>query len=96
MVRGFIGGAVVALIAMIAFFLATSQMQQTLSDKDAQISALTEQVVQLRAENQRLNSALEKVEAEQERLARQNEQMRHTLATIKATGKVSPSPLPAK
>jgi peptidoglycan hydrolase CwlO-like protein len=92
MVRGFIGGAVVALIAMIAFFLATSQMQQTLSDKDAQISALTQQVVQLQAENQRLKSALEKVEAEQQRLARQNEEMRRTLATIKATGRVSPLP----
>ena len=96
MVRGFIGGAVVALIAMIAFFLATSQMQQTLSDKDAHISDLTQQVVQLQAENQRLNSALEKVEAEQERLARQNEEMRHTLATIRATGKVPPSPTPPK
>lgn len=96
MVRGFIGGAVVALIAMIAFFLATSQMQQTLAGKDAQISALKQQVVQLQAENQQLKSALEKVEAEQERLARQNEEMRRTLATIKATGKVPPSPLPAK
>jgi len=96
MVRGFIGGAVVALIAMIAFFLATSQMQQTLSDKDAQISALTEQVVQLRAESQQLQSSLEMVEAEQERLARQNEEMRRTLASIKATARVPTSPLPAK
>ncbi|MGH7864666.1 MAG: hypothetical protein ACREQB_06730 [Candidatus Binataceae bacterium] len=96
MLRGFIGGAVVALIAMIAFFFATAQMQRTVSDKDAQISALTEQVGQLRAENQQLKSSLDKVEAEQQRLARQNDEMRRTLASIKATGKLPASPLPPK
>ncbi len=96
MMRGFIGGAVVALIAMVAFFMATGEMQQTISDKDSQIGALSKQVAQLVAENERLKSALAKVEAEQERMARQNEEMRRTLATIKATGKVPGSGLPPK
>jgi peptidoglycan hydrolase CwlO-like protein len=96
MMRGLIGGAVVALIAIVAFFMATGEMQQTISDKDSQISALSQQVAQLAAENERLKSALAKVEAEQERLARQNEEMRRTLATIKATGKLPASGLPPK
>jgi peptidoglycan hydrolase CwlO-like protein len=96
MVRAFIGGAIAALIAIIAFIVFLGQTRDLMESKDTQIGSLTAQMRNLETENARLRAALEKVEAEQQRLAAENQEMRRAIATFKATGKFPATPIPPK
>jgi uncharacterized protein YlxW (UPF0749 family) len=96
MARTLIGGVIVALIAALLFFLYAGSYRTRIQAQEQQISQLNDQLIKLQTENEQLKTQLGKVQAEQATLAAQNEEMQRAIATYKATGKMPPTPPPAK
>jgi cell division protein FtsL len=93
MYRYFIGGLVVAIIAVVLGYLWFTQQQMLRARGNEQIAELNQQLSKLQSENAELKSALAKVEAEENRLANENDMLTKTLENARLTGKV-PSELP--
>jgi peptidoglycan hydrolase CwlO-like protein len=96
MARLMVGGLIVAIIAAILFFLYSSSYRTRIEAQAQQISQLNEELLKLQNENEQVKSELAKVQAEQNTIAAQNEEMRKMIASFKATGKLPPNPPPPK
>jgi peptidoglycan hydrolase CwlO-like protein len=91
-----IGGLVVAIIAALLFYFYSSDYRTQIDQQTQQVSQLNDQVLKLQSENEQLKARLSKVQAEQNILAAQNEEMRKGIAEFKATGKMPVIPPPPK
>jgi peptidoglycan hydrolase CwlO-like protein len=96
MAKLLIGGLIVAMIAALLFFLYSGSYRTRNQAQEQQISELNDQVMKLQNENEQLKAELARVQAEETTLAAQNEEMQKAIATFKATGKMPPTPPPAK
>jgi uncharacterized protein YlxW (UPF0749 family) len=93
MLRFFIGALVVAVIAA-AFGWKWNQQEQAEHQREqAQISELSARIGQLQDQNNQLNAALAKVQAEEQRQVTENQLLTKTLEQAKLTGKI-PDKLP--
>jgi cell division protein FtsB len=89
MLRAFIGGLVVAAIAL-AIGFGWYRHERTLQQHQAQqIAELNGQISKLQADNQHLQAALAKLEDEETRLARDNDALRKAMEQAALTGKPS-------
>lgn len=91
-----IGGVVVAIIAALLFYFYSSGYRAQIDQQTQQASQLNDQLLKLQNENEQLKTQLSKVQAEQNILAGQNEEMRKAIAEFKATGKMPVIPPPPK
>ncbi|MGC2494464.1 hypothetical protein [Candidatus Binatus sp.] len=91
-----IGGVVVAIIAALLFYFYSSGYRAQIDQQAQQVSQLNDQLLKLQNENEQLKTQLSKVQAEQNILAAQNEEMRKGIAEFKATGKMPVIPPPPK
>ncbi|MFZ2061847.1 MAG: hypothetical protein WAU82_12605 [Candidatus Binatus sp.] len=91
-----IGGVVVAIIAALLFYFYSSGYRAQIDQQTQQVSQLNDQLLKLQNENEQLKTQLSKVQAEQNILAGQNEEMRKAIAEFKATGKMPVIPPPPK
>ncbi len=90
MPRFFLGGLIVALIAILIGWRWYGQ-ERAIEDRQAgQISDLGAQVGKLTSDNARLNAELSKVQEEETRLTRDNGALRETIEKSRLTGKVPP------
>ena len=96
MARILIGGLVVAIVAALLFFLYSSSYRTRNQAQEQQISELNNQLIKLQSENEQLKAQLGKVQAEETTLTAQNQEMQKAIAIYKATGKMPPTPPPAK
>ncbi len=96
MARILIGGLVVAIIAALLFFLYSGSYRARDQANEQQISELNNQLIKLQSENEQLKAQLAKVQSEETTLTAQNEELSKAIATFKATGKLPPTPPPAK
>ncbi len=93
MYRYFIGGLVVAIIALVIGYLWFSQQQILHARENKRIAELNQELSMLQSENAQLKSALATVEAEENRLAKENDMLAKTLENARLTGRI-PSKLP--
>ena len=93
MYRYLVGAIVVALIAALIGWKWRQQQQADQQREQAQISELSGRVTQLEHQNNQLNAALAKVQAEEQRLVTENDILAKTLAQARLTGKI-PDQLP--
>ncbi len=93
MYRYLVGAIVVALIAALIGWKWRQQKQADQQREQAQISELSGRVTQLEHQNNQLNAALAKVQAEEQRLVTENDILAKTLAQARLTGKI-PDQLP--
>lgn len=93
MYRYLVGAVVVALIAAAIGWKWHQQEQADHQRDQAQISELSGRVGQLQDQNNQLNAALAKVQAEEQRLVTENDLLTKTLEQAKLTGKI-PDKLP--
>jgi len=91
-----IGGVVVAIVAGLLFYFYSGADRAQIDQQTQQISQLNDQLQKLQHENEQLKNQLSKVQAEQNILAAQNEEMRKGIAEFKATGKMPVIPPPPK
>jgi peptidoglycan hydrolase CwlO-like protein len=94
--RLLIGGLVVAIIAALLFYFYSTDYRTQIDQQTQQISQLNDQLLKLQSENEQLKAQFSKVQAEQNILAAQNEEMRKGIAEFKATGKMPVIPPPPK
>jgi len=88
MARLLIGGLIVAIVAALLFFLYSSSYRTRIEEQARQIAQLNAELLKLQSENGQLKTELAKVQAEQNILAAQNEEMRKSIASFNATGKM--------
>lgn len=93
MIRYLIGALVVALIAAALGWKWNRQAQDEHQREQAQISELSSRLGQLQDQNNQLNAALAKVQAEEQRQVTENDLLTKTLEQAKLTGKI-PDKLP--
>lgn len=93
MYRYLVGAIVVALIAALIGWKWHQQEQADQQREQAQISELSGRIKQLEDQNDQLNVALAKVQAEEQRLVTENDILTKTLAQARLTGKI-PDQLP--
>lgn len=93
MYRYLVGAIVVAVIAAAIGWKWYQQAQADHQHDQAQISELSARVGQLQDQNNQLNVALAKVQAEEQRQVTENELLTKTLEQAKLTGKI-PDKLP--
>lgn len=91
--RYLVGAVVVAIIAAAIGWKWYQREQAQHRLEQAQINDLTARVGQLQDQNNQLNSALAKVQAEEQRQVTENELLTKTLQQAKLTGKI-PDKLP--
>ncbi len=91
--RYLVGALVVAIIAAAIGWKWYQREQAQHRLEQAQINDLTARVGQLQDQNNQLNSALAKVQAEEQRQVTENELLTKTLQQAKLTGKI-PDKLP--
>ncbi len=91
--RYLVGAVVVAIIAAAIGWKWYQREQAQHRLEQAQINDLTARVGQLQDQNNQLNSALAKVQAEEQRQVTENELLTKTLQQAKLTGK-TPDKLP--
>ncbi|MFZ0886915.1 MAG: hypothetical protein WA005_00545 [Candidatus Binataceae bacterium] len=93
----FIAGAVIVAAIAVAIAIGVRWYQrenQALARQAAQIADLSAQLDTLQRQNAQLNTALDKVQSEEERLARDNEALRKALEQARLTGKAPGVVLP--
>src|SRR5512146_700452 len=93
MYRYLVGAIVVAVIAAALGWKWYQQEQAEHRREQAQISDLSARIGQLQDQNDQLNVALAKVQAEEQRQVTENELLTKTLEQAKLTGKI-PDKLP--
>jgi len=93
MYRYLVGAIVVAVIAAAIGWKWYQQAQADHRHDQAQISELSSRIGQLQDQNNQLNAALAKVQAEEQRQVTENELLTKTLEQAKLTGKI-PDKLP--
>src|SRR5689334_1865035 len=93
MIRYLIGAIVVAIIAAAIGWKWNRKEQAEHQREQAQISELSQRVGQLQDQNNQLNAALAKVQAEEQRQVTENDLLTKTLQQAKVTGKI-PNKLP--
>lgn len=93
MYRYLVGAIVVAVIAAAIGWKWQRQAQAEHQREQAQISDLSARIGQLQDQNNQLNAALAKVQAEEQRQVTENELLTKTLEQAKLTGKI-PDKLP--
>lgn len=93
MFRYLIGALVVAVIAAALGWKWNRQEQAEHQREQAQISELSVRIGQLQDQNNQLNAALAKVQAEEQRQVTENDLLTKTLQQAKLTGKI-PDTLP--
>jgi uncharacterized protein YlxW (UPF0749 family) len=93
MYRYLVGAIVVAVIAAVLGWKHYQQEQAEHQREQAQISELSARIGQLQDQNNQLNAALAKVQAEEQRQVTENELLTKTLEQAKLTGKI-PDKLP--
>jgi Tfp pilus assembly protein PilN len=91
--RYLVGAVVVAIIAAAIGWKWYQREQAQHRLEQAQINDLTARIGQLQDQNNQLNSALAKVQAEEQRQVTENELLTKTLQQAKLTGKI-PDKLP--
>ena len=90
----FLAGALgVAAAAAIGFYVWSGQLRSHEQEMSRQVDSMNQQFARQNDENNRLRTELAKVQAEEQALVQQNEQMRKAIATVKATGKLPPGEL---
>lgn len=92
MLKAVIGGLVVAAIALVVLLIWSSHYRAVSDAQAKQNAALNDQLFKLEQENADLKSEVAKVQAEENSLAAQNEDMRKAIAAVKATGKLPELP----
>jgi cell division protein FtsB len=91
------GAVTVAIVAAILFYFWAGQNRFAQDQMQQQITALNNQIIQLREENTQLKGQLASVQSEEQNLAAQNDELRKAIGTVKATGKLPPNlPYPPK
>jgi len=93
MLRYLVGAIVVAMIAAAVGWKWRQQAQADHQHDQAQISDLSARIGQLQEQNNQLNAALAKVQAEEQRQVTENELLAKVLDQAKLTGKI-PDKLP--
>ncbi|HTJ08339.1 MAG TPA: hypothetical protein VL393_01500 [Candidatus Binataceae bacterium] len=93
MLRYLVGAIVVAMIAAAIGWKWRQQAQADHQHDQAQISDLSARIGQLQEQNNQLNAALAKVQAEEQRQVTENELLAKVLDQAKLTGKI-PDKLP--
>jgi prefoldin subunit 5 len=93
MFRYLVGAIVVAMIAAAIGWKWRQQAQADHQHAQAQISDLSARIGQLQEQNNQLNAALAKVQAEEQRQVTENELLTKVLEQAKLTGKI-PDKLP--
>ena len=93
MFRYLVGAIVVAMIAAAIGWKWRQQAQADHQHDQAQISDLSVRIGQLQEQNNQLNAALAKVQAEEQRQVTENELLAKVLDQAKLTGKI-PDKLP--
>jgi predicted nucleic acid-binding Zn-ribbon protein len=93
MVRYLVGAIVVAMIAAAIGWKWRQQAQADHQHDQAQISDLSGRIGQLQEQNNQLNAALAKVQAEEQRQVTENDLLAKVLEQAKLTGKI-PDKLP--
>lgn len=93
MVRYLVGAIVVAMVAAAIGWKWRQQAQADHQHAQAQISDLSARIGQLQEQNNQLNAALAKVQAEEQRQVTENELLTKVLEQAKLTGKI-PDKLP--
>ncbi|HVA84199.1 MAG TPA: hypothetical protein VNF28_04810 [Candidatus Binataceae bacterium] len=93
MYRYVVGALVVAVIAAVVGWKWYRQEQADHQRDQAQISELSGRIGQLQDQNNQLNAALAKVQAEEQRQVTENDLLTKTLEQAKLTGKI-PDKLP--
>lgn len=88
MYRYLVGAIVVAVIAAVIGWKWYRQEQAEHQREQAQISELSARIGQLQDQNNQLNAALAKVQAEEQRQVTENELLTKTLEQAKLTGKI--------
>lgn len=88
MYRYLVGALVVAIIAAIVGWNWNRQHQAAMQRAQAQIARLSDHVKEVDQENTQLKADLAKVQAEENRLAMENQILSKTLAQAQATGKI--------
>src|SRR5580658_3417582 len=92
MLKAVIGGVVVLAIALVVLFVWSSHYRAVNDAQADQIAALNDQLSKLEQENADLKSEVAKVQAEENSLAAQNDDMRKAIASVRATGKLPQIP----
>jgi cell division protein FtsB len=92
MLRAFIGGLVVAAIALAIGFAWYRREKAVQEHQAEQIVELNAQISKLQADNQHLQAALAKLEDEETHLARDNDALRKALEQASLTGKAPGAP----
>jgi peptidoglycan hydrolase CwlO-like protein len=87
------GGLVVAVLAALLLYVYASSCRTAIADQARQIAALGAQLNKIEQQNAELQTELAKVQSEETGLAAENDQLRKSIATFKATGKM-PTNLP--
>jgi septal ring factor EnvC (AmiA/AmiB activator) len=87
---------VVAIIAVVVFLLWSSRYHDIMDRQASEISQLKQQIEEADKQNADLRAQLAKVQAEENSLAAQNDELRKEIATAKATGKLPTPPPPPK
>ena len=93
MFRYLVGAIVVAMVAAAIGWKWRQQAQADHQHAQAQISDLSARIGQLQEQNNQLNAALAKVQAEEQRQVTENELLTKVLEQAKLTGKI-PDKLP--
>jgi predicted negative regulator of RcsB-dependent stress response len=93
MYRYLVGAIVVAVIAAVVGWRWYQQDQAEHQREQAQVSELSARIGQLQDQNNQLNAALAKVQAEEQRQVTENDLLTKTLEQAKLTGKI-PDKLP--
>jgi len=88
MLRYLVGAIVVAMIAAAIGWKWRQQAQADHQHDQAQISDLSARIGQLQEQNNQLNAALAKVQAEEQRQVTENELLAKVLDQAKLTGKI--------
>lgn len=97
MVKAIAGAIFVAIIAALLFDVWSGQNRAAQDLMQQQITALNQQIIQLRDQNTQLKGQLASVQSEEQNLAAQNDELRKAIASVKATGKLPPNlPYPPK
>ncbi len=92
--KALVGGLVVAVVAAVIFYVYASSCRSAMADQERQIAALGAQLAKLEQQNTELRTNLARLQSEEEALAAQNDQLKKSIATFKATGKMPTLNLP--
>ncbi len=92
--KALVGGLAVAVVAAAIFYVYASSCRSAMADQARQLSALGTQLSKLEQQNTELRTNLAKLQSEEETLAAQNDELKKSIATFKATGKMPTLNLP--